>query len=52
MLQSNWLSSLPEGLRYRACRTADSDTADADDIGVLEVDMPKSGYGAELVETP
>lgn len=42
----------PAVLRYRAYRTADSDTADADDFGALEVDMCRSGYGAELVETP
>ena len=42
----------PAVLRYRAYRTADSDTADADDFGVLEVDMSRSGYGAELVDTP
>jgi len=39
-------------LRYRAYRTADSDTADADDFGSLEVDMSRAGYGAELAATP
>ena len=42
----------PAVLCCRAYRTADSDTADADDFGALEVDMPRSGYGTELVETP
>ncbi|MFC3374047.1 zeta toxin family protein [Glutamicibacter protophormiae] len=42
----------PGVLRYRAYRTADSDTADADDFVVLEVDMSRSGHGAELLETP
>ncbi|MGC0269428.1 zeta toxin family protein [Glutamicibacter soli] len=42
----------PAVLRYRAYRTADSDTADADDFGSLEVDMSRAGYGAELAATP
>ena len=42
----------PRMLRYRAYCAADSDTANADDFGVLEVDMSRSVHGAELLETP
>lgn len=39
----------PSVLRYRAFRTADSDSADPDDFGVLETEMSRLRRGAELI---